>query len=172
MRRLAVLLLAVVCWSVAPAVRAQSSAAPTDPLALLSSWVGGQWVGEVGPEGRKLRLIRIYAWSFDRRLLIGRSYAEADGKRVQTRETIFFWNPATARIEFTDFLDQGGGFGAGFIEHRDGRIAMEARIVGNPAHPSWRAWLEEMPNTQVIRVEALKDGKWADFGTFAYRREP
>jgi hypothetical protein len=132
----------------------------------------GGWVGEFDAgNGRKFKLIRTYEWSFDRRLLIGRSFGEVAGKTNQSRETVYFWNPETQRIEFSDFIDKGG-FGAGFIERRDGRLYMEARVVGNPAHPSWRAWIDESADTQLIRVEALREGKWTDFGTYPYKREP
>jgi hypothetical protein len=108
------------------------------PLAPLAHWVG-EWVGsfEIG-SGRKMTLIRSYEWSFDKRLLIGRSFAEVNGRRVQSRETVYFWNADSARIEFTDFIDQGG-FGAGSLEPRDGKLYMEAKVIGNPQHPSWRA---------------------------------
>lgn len=154
------------------AAQAQTpSPAPENPLMVLASWVGGRWVGEFDAgNGNKFKAIRTYQWGFDQRLLIGRSFGEFGGKTVQTRETVFYWNPATQRIEFTDFIDKGG-FGAGFLERRDGRIYMEAQVVGNPGHPSWRAWMDELPDSQVLKVEAQKDGKWADFGTYPYRRE-
>lgn len=170
MRTLVALILLILMFAL-PAHAQSAPSAADDPLAPLSSWAGGRWVGEFGPEGRKLKLIRTYEWSFDKRLLIGRSFGETDGKTVQSRETVYYWNSDTKRIEFTDFIDKGG-FGAGFITRRDGRIYMEAQVIGNPAHPSWRAWIDETPNTQTIRVEALKDGKWSDFGTYPYKREP
>jgi len=170
-RIVAILLTCMIGWA-ASAAQAQAVAqAPENPLTLLASWVGGRWVGEFDAgDGRKFKAIRAYQWSFDQRLLIGRSFGEFGGKSVQTRETVFFWNPATKRIEFTDFIDQGG-FGAGFLERRDGRIYMEAEVVGNAAHPSWRAWMDEAPDSQVLRVEAVKDGKWSSFGTYPYQRE-
>lgn len=171
LRRLAVLLPLMFAWVLA--AHAQSPApAAANPLAPLDAWVGGRWVGEFDAgDGRKFRLIRTYEWSFDRRLLVGRSFGEVAGKTTQSRETVYFWNPEAQRIEFSDFIDKGG-FGAGFIERRDGRLYMEAKVVGNPAHPSWRAWVDESADTQVIRVEALRDGRWTDFGTYPYSREP
>lgn len=173
LRRLtAPLLFALLMVAEAPAEAQTAQAAAENPLVPLAAWVGGRWVGEFDAgNGRKFKLIRAYEWSFDKRLLIGRSFGESGGKTVQSRETVYFWNPEKNRIEFTDFIDKGG-FGAGFIERRDGRIYMEAQVVGNPAHPSWRAWIDETADTQVIRVEALKDGKWSDFGTYPYKREP
>lgn len=143
----------------------------TDPLAPLAHWVGGRWVAEVDlGNGRRMKLVRSYAWSFDRRLLIGRSFGERDGKSMQTRETVYFWNADSRRIEFTDFIDEGG-FGSGHVERRDGQLLLEAKIVGNSKHPSWRAWMREGEDTQALRVEALRDGQWVDYGTFPYRRE-
>lgn len=105
--------------------------------------MGGEWIGQFElPGGRKLTLVRTYQWSFDQRLLIGRSFGEVDGRRRQSREAHYFWNPATQRIEFHDFLDQGGGYGAGVIELRGGAIHMSessatrAIRTGAPASPS------------------------------------
>ena len=171
LRRLATPILLVLSLFAALPAHAQSAPTAADnPLAPLASWVGGRWVGEFGPDGRKFKLIRAYEWSFDKRLLIGRSFGEAGGKTVQSRETVYFWNPEKKRIEFTDFIDKGG-FGAGFIERRDGKIYMETQVIGNPEHPSWRSSIDETADSQVIKVEALKDGKWADFGTYPYKRE-
>jgi hypothetical protein len=173
MRLLAATLLWIALLPAALPSHAQpASSAAENPLAPLASWVGGRWVGEFDAgNGRKFKLIRTYEWSFDKRLLIGRSFGEAGGKTVQSRETIYYWNPDTKRIEFMDFIDKGG-FGDAFIERRDGRLYMEAKVVGNPSHPSWRAWMDETADSQVIRVEALKDGQWSDFGTYPYKREP
>ena len=152
------------------ALAAQTPAA-SGPLAPLADWAGGQWVAAIAlPDGSKLRLIRSYEWSFGGRLLVGRSFGERDGKRTQTRETHYFWNADAGRIEFTDHIDQGG-FGAGSLEPRDGRLFMEAKVVGNPQHPSWRAWMDVDAQSQKIRVEALRDGKWVEYGSFDYRRE-
>jgi hypothetical protein len=171
LRRLVRALLLMACVLVSPLAPAQTTTTVENPLAPLATWVGGRWVGEFDAgNGRKFKAIRVYEWSFDQRLLFGRSFGEFGGRTVQTRETVYFWNPATKRIEFTDFLDKGG-FGAGFIERRDGRLYMEAQIIGNAEHPAWRAWIDETPDRQVIRVEALKDGKMADFGTYPYQRE-
>lgn len=151
---------------------ALAQAAPAEPLAPLAHWVGGQWVGsfEIG-SGRRMTLIRTYEWSFGKRLLIGRSFGEIDGKRVQSRETVYYWNAEAKRIAFTDFIDQGG-FGVGHIEPRDGQLYMEATVVGNPAHPSWRSWIRENGAQQLIRVEALRDGQWVDFGSYPYEHKP
>jgi hypothetical protein len=167
-------LLAALAPALAPlAAPAQTPAtAPPQPLAPLAHWVGGEWVGQFElAGGRKLTLVRTYQWSFDQRLLVGRSFGEADGQRRQSRETFFFWNPGTRRIEFHDFLDQGGGFGAGVVELRDGAIHMNVKIVGNPGHPDWRARITETGDDQLIEVEAQKDGQWAPFGRFAYKRQ-
>jgi hypothetical protein len=151
------------------AVRAQTAA---DALAPLAHWVGGQWVATVKTSGgEELRLIRSYEWSFDRRVLIGRSFGERGGKRVQSRYTLYLWNPETKRIEFTDVLDQGG-FGLGFVEMRDGGLYLEARIVGNDGHPNWRAWISGAADgAESFRIEADQKGAWAPFGTWVYRRE-
>lgn len=153
----------------APAVAAQAKPAPQ--LAGLAHWVGGKWVGEFEAGGRKFTVIRSYEWSFDGRLLIGKSFGVREGKPFQTRETVYFWNPETRRVEFTDYLDAEGGFGQGYLETRDGQIYMDVKIVGNPGHPSWRAWMKEDPDSQVIKVEAWRDGKWSDFGTYPYKRQ-
>jgi hypothetical protein len=146
--------------------------APASPLAPLAQWVGGKWVGSLDAgNGRKLTLTRSYEWSFDKRLLIGKSFGELEGKRFQTRETVYYWNGAAKRIEFTDFIDQGG-YGTGFIETRDGELYMEAKIVGNDKHAPWRAWIKQDAENQVIRIETERDGKWADFGTYPYKRMP
>lgn len=162
-------LLGALAWPLA--LRAQASTPPPNPLAPIAHWVGGEWAGEFDAgSGRKFTLVRRYEWSFDKRLLIGRSFGEVDGKRRQSRETVFFWNPDTRRIEFTDFIDQGG-HGQGWLEVRDGQIYMDVKIVGSP-HPVWRAWIRESGDEQVIRVEAVKDGQWGPFGSFAYKRRP
>lgn len=163
----AVLLLALL--AICGSARSQDA----DPFAPLAHWVGGQWVHTASTkEGEEIRIIRAYEWSFDRRVLIGRSFGERAGKRVQTRYTLFVWNPQTKRIEFTDVLDQGG-FGAGFVEPRDGQLYMEARIVGNDRHPNWRAWVTREPDgAESFRIEAERGGAWAPFGTWVYRREP
>lgn len=155
----------------APPALAQTAAPAANPLAPLAHWVGADWVGslEIG-SGRKMTLIRRYEWSFDRRLLIGRSFGEVDGQRRQSRETVFFWNADTKRIEFTDFIDQGG-FGNGWLEVRDGQIFMDVKVVGGK-HPSWRAWIKESGDEQVIRVEAEREGRFVDFGTYPYQRRP
>ena len=144
-----------------------------DPLAPLAHWIGGQWVTTLkSPNGEEIRTIRSYEWSLDRRVLIGRSFGERAGKRVQTRYTLFVWNPDSRRIEFTDVIDQGG-FGSGFVEPRDGGLYMEARIVGNDKHPHWRAWItRESDGGESFRIEAESRGAWAPFGTWVYRREP
>lgn len=136
----------------------------------LAHWVGGRWVGEFESGGRRFTLVRTYNWSFDGRMLIGKSFGERDGKLVQSRETVFFWNPETKRVEFSDHIDSGG-VGLGWLELRDGQIYMDVKVAGNAAHPSWRAWIREDSDSQVIKVEALRDGKWTDFGTYPYRRE-
>ncbi|MCW5634314.1 MAG: hypothetical protein KIT17_13360 [Rubrivivax sp.] len=151
--------------------QAAPAAPPAHPLAPIAHWVGGEWVGQFElPGGRRLTLVRTYEWSFDQRLLVGRSFGEVDGRRRQSRETHFFWNPAAQRIEFHDFLDQGGGYGAGVVEVRDGAILMNAKIVGNAGHPDWRARITENGDDQVIDVEAVKDGQWGPFGKYAYKR--
>jgi hypothetical protein len=105
-------------------------------------------------------------------VLIGRSFGERGGQRTQSRYTVFLSNPQTGRIEFTDAMAEGG-FGAGFVEIRDGRIYLEARIVGNDSHPSWRAWVtREACGAETFRIEAERQGAWAPFGTWTYRREP
>lgn len=151
------------------ALRAQGLAA--NPMQPLAHWVGGEWVGEFdGPGGQRYKIVRDYRWSFDQRLIVGRSWGEAGGRRRQTRETVFFWNADSGRIEFIDHLDQGGGHGLGHIELRDGRIHMQVRIVGNRQHPDWRATIVENGDEQEIRVEGLRDGQWADMGGYRYRR--
>jgi hypothetical protein len=154
--------------SAAPAVQA---VAPAPALAPLAQWVGGRWIGTFESGGRKFTLTRTYDWSFDGRTLVGRSYGERDGKLTQSRETVYFWNAETRRIEFLDFIDTGG-YGLGWLERRDGEIYMDVKVVGNPSHPSWRAWIKDDKDTQVIRVEALRDGKWTPFGTYPYQRRP
>jgi hypothetical protein len=156
--------------SIADPARAQASA---DPWAPLAHWVGGQWVATLKTQnGDEIRVIRSYEWMFDRRALIGRSFGERAGKRVQTRFTLFVWNAEAKRIEFTDVIDQGG-FGNGFVEARDGGLYMEARIVGNDQHPHWRAWVtREADGAESFRIEAEQKGAWAPFGTWVYRREP
>jgi hypothetical protein len=136
----------------------------------LAHWVGGRWVGAFESGGRRFTLVRTYNWSFDGRTLIGRSFGERDGKLVQSRETIYFFNPDTKRIEFSDYIDSGG-VGLGWLEVRDGQIYMDVKVVGNAGHPPWRAWIKDDADSQVIKVEALRDGKWIDFGTYPYRRE-
>lgn len=168
LRLLRRLLLGLAPWALPAAALAQAAA--PNPLAPIAHWVGVDWVGtlEIG-SGRKATLIRRYEWSFDRRLIIGKSYGEVDGKRTQSREAVFFWNADSKRIEFTDFIDQGG-FGNGWLELRDGQIYMDVKVVGGK-HPSWRAWMKETPDEQVIKVEAERDGKYVDFGTYPYRRQ-
>lgn len=169
-RRLAAILL-LLCGT---ASRAQATvpSLPPSPPAPLAHWVGGEWVGslQIG-SGKKMTLIRTYEWSFDKRLIIGRSFGEVDGKRRQSRETLYYWNADTKRIAFTDFIDQGG-FGAGTLEPRDGKLYMEATVVGNAQHPSWRAWITETGQQQVIHVEAMKNGQWVDFGSYPYEHRP
>jgi hypothetical protein len=140
-------------------------------LATLAHWVGGRWVGTFEAGGRKFTVTRTYDWSFDRRVLLGKSFGERDGKPYQTRETVYYWNADARRIEFIDFIDNGG-YGLGWLEPRDGQLYMDVKVIGNAGHPSWRAWMKEDRNTRVIRVEALRDGKWVDFGTFPYQRMP
>lgn len=165
-------LLAACAQLPAPATAPPAAApAPLPALAPIAHWAGGRWVGTFEAGGRRFTLTRTYAWSFDGRMLIGKSFGERDGKPVQSRETVYYWNPETRRIEFMDFID-GGGYGLGWLEARDGQIYMDVKVVGNAAHPSWRAWIKEEKDSQVIRVEALRDGKWADFGTYPYRRQP
>ena len=151
-------------------LRAQEAA---EALAPLAHWVGGQWVSTVkSKDGEEVRIIRAYEWSFDRRVLVGRSFGERAGKRVQTRYTLFVWNPETKRVEFTDVMAEGG-FGAGFVEQRDGLLYMQARIIGNDRHPHWRAWVtREADGAESFRIEAENQGAWAPFGTWVYRREP
>jgi hypothetical protein len=161
-----------VLLATAAAAQAQADAA-AEPLAPLAHWVGGQWVSTVKTsKGEEVRIIRSYEWSFDRRVLIGRSFGERAGKRVQTRFTVFLWNPEARRIEFTDVIDQGG-FGAGFVELRGGQLFMESRIVGNDKYPAWRAWItRETDGAESFRIEAMQKDAWAPFGTWTYRREP
>lgn len=135
----------------------------------IAHWVGGRWEGTFEASGRKYTLVRTYEWSFDGRLIVGRSFARVEGKLVQSRETPFYWNPETQRIEFVDFLDDGG-YGAGTLGERDGQLTMEVKVIGNPGHPSWRATIREAPDAQVIRVEAQRGDKWFDFGTYPYQR--
>lgn len=169
-RRFALMALAMFLF--AGTVRAQGGAA-ANPLALLAHWVGGQWVATFKtPKGDEVRTIRSYEWSFDHRVLIGRSFGERGSQRVQTRYTLFLRNPESKRIEFTDVIDQGG-YGAGFVEARDDAIYMEARIVGNDKHPHERAWItREADGRESFRIEAEQKGAWAPFGTWVYRREP
>ena len=158
-------------WLLLAAAAVAQDARP-DPLAPLAHWVGGQWVSTVkSASGEEGRIIRSYEWSFDRRVLVGRSFGERGGKRVQTHYTLYVWNPESQRIEFTDVIDQGG-FGVGFVEPRDGKIYLEARIVGNDKHPHWRAWVtREADDAESFRIEAEQKGAWAPFGTWVYRRE-
>ena len=170
---IAALLVAACAQPGAPASRpaaAVDAPLPVPQLRLIEPWVGGRWVGEFEAGGRKFTTVRTYEWAFDRRMIVGRSFALRDGQLVQTRETPYFWNPDSKRVEFHDFIDNGG-YGAGWVEPRDGQLYMEAKIVGNPKHPSWRAWIREAPDAHVIRVEAESAGKWSDFGTYPYKRE-
>ncbi len=162
----AVALVAACAHAPAPSAPAAAVAAELAPIA---HWVGGRWEGTFEAGGRKFTLVRTYEQSFDGRLIVGRSFAERDGRLVQLRETPYYWNPETKRIEFVDFLDNGG-FGAGVLEARGGELRMDVNVVGNPGHPSWRATVRGDADAHVIRVEALRDGRWVDFGTFAYRR--
>lgn len=148
-----------------------AQAAPPSPLDALAHWVGGRWRGEFDAgNGRKFVVWRTYEWAFERRVLIGRSFGEREGKLVQTRHTVYWWNPEARRIEFTDFID-GGGYGLGFVEPRAGGLYMDAKIVGNDKHPAWRAWIvDEGRDAHTIRVEAERDGKWIEFGRYPYRR--
>lgn len=157
--------------SATAATRLIQAPLPVPQLAPLAHWVGGNWVGTFEAGGRKFSLSRTYAWSFDRRVLVGKSFGERDNKPFQTRETVYYWNSETKRIEFIDFIDTGG-YGLGWIELRDKQVYMDVKVVGNPGHPSWRAWIKEDTDSQVIRVEALRDGKWSDFGTYPYKRTP
>ena len=148
------------------------AAAPTvrvPELAPIAHWVGGRWEGTFESGGKTFTVVRTYDWSFDGRVIIGRSFARRDGNLVQTRETPFYWNPESRRIEFVDFLDNGG-YGAGTLVARDGRLFMDVKVIGNPGHPSWRASIREEPDAQVIHVEASSGGNWVDFGTYPYRR--
>lgn len=158
-------------WLLASTLAAAQALSPApNPLEPIAHWVGGEWVAtvEVAP-GRTLKLVRRYEWSFDRRLIVGRSYGEAPGgARRQTRETVYTWNADAKRIEFTDHIDLGG-HGLGFIEARDGGLYMEARS-GAGAHPPWRGWIRESGDEQQLRVEFLQDGRWKDYGSFAYQR--
>lgn len=167
-------MLLAACAQITPLPAASSAAAdaplPVPQLQPLAPWVGGRWIGEFEAGGRKFTTVRTYEWSFDRRMIVGRSFGLRDGKLVQTRETPYYWNPEAKRIEFLDFIDTGG-YGRGRMETRDGQLYMEAEIVGNARHPAWRAWVREGADTQTIRVEALRDGRWGDFGTYPYRRE-
>jgi hypothetical protein len=170
MRRIVLALLASLVAAAAPAAAQE---AKPDPLAPLAHWVGGQWVSTVKASGgEEVRIVRVYEWSLDRRVLVGRSFGERGGRRVQTRHTLFLWNPQSNRIEFTDAMAEGG-FGAGFVELRDGGVYMEARIVGNDRHPNWRAWVTPAADgAESFRIEAERNGEWAPFGTWTYRREP
>jgi hypothetical protein len=170
MRKVVLALLASLLTAATPA---GAQEAKPDPLAPLAHWVGGQWVNTVkASNGEEVRIVRAYEWSLDRRVLVGRSFGERGGRRVQTRHTLFLWNPASNRIEFTDVMAEGG-FGAGFVEVRDGGIYMEARITGNDRHPNWRAWVTPgADGAESFRIEAERQGEWAPFGTWAYRREP
>ena len=151
------------------AARAQSAPAAA-PLDLLADWVGGRWVYVIEkPDAPRVTLSRVYQWSFDRRVLIGRSFAERDGKTVQTREANFFWNADARRIEMIDHLDSGG-YGAGWVEARDGQIYMEAGIIGNAKHPDWRAWMSATREAQTIKIEVRSADRWSDFGTWPYQR--
>jgi hypothetical protein len=168
----AALLLAACAQLPAPdSAPAAAAVTPSPALAPLAHWAGGRWVGTFETGGKRFTLTRSYAWSFDGRVLVGKSFGERDGKQVQSRETVYYWNPETHRIELTDYIDTGG-YGLGWLEPRDGQIYMDVKIVGNPSHPAWRAWIKDDKETQVIRVEALRDGKWVDFGTYPYRRAP
>lgn len=155
----------------ASAPTAQTASPAPHPLDPIAHWVGGEWVTTVEPApGRQVKVIRLYEWSFDRRLIIGRSFAEApDGRRRQTRETVFSWNADAKRIEFVDHHDTGG-HGLGFVEARDGDLFLDVpRIVGD-SHPTWRAWIRESADAQQLRVEAWVDGAWKPYGNFPYRR--
>lgn len=155
----------------AAAARSQDVAA--GPLAPIAHWVGGQWVATFKTaKGEESRTIRAYEWSFDRRVIIARSFGERDGKRVQTRFTLFVWNPEAQRIEFTDVIEQGG-HGSGFVEPRDGGLFMQARIVGNDKNLAWRAWImREADGAESFRIDAEEKGGWKPFGTWVYRGEP
>lgn len=153
------------------AVLGRAQVAPLDALA---SWVGGRWVAELATaDGRKFTLARTYEWSFDRRVLVGKTWAGPEVKSQQTRETFFWWNAQAQRIEFQDFIDEGG-YGVGFVEQRDGAWFMQARMVGTLKHPPWRAWLtqDQDGRRQTMRVQAEQDGKWVDYGVFVYERRP
>jgi hypothetical protein len=164
---------ALLLFVLGAAASAAAQEAKPEPLAPLAHWVGGQWVNTVkAASGEEVRVVRSYEWSLDRRVLIGRSFGERGGRRVQTRHTLFLWNPEARRIEFTDAMAEGG-FGTGFVEVRDGGIYMEARITGNDRHPNWRAWVtSEADGAESFRIEAERQGEWAPFGTWTYRREP
>lgn len=154
-------------------VFAQGEAKETGPLAPLAHWVGGEWVTTFKlPNGAEIKAIRVYEWGFDGRVLIGRSFGESNGKRRQTRYTLYVWNPDSKRIEFTDVLDDAG-YGRGFIEPRDGKLYMEAKTVGNDKHPPWRAWATRGDDgSETFRIEAEQQAAWKDYGTFVYRRQP
>jgi hypothetical protein len=171
---IAVVALFAACAPLTPAPPAAGTPVAVTPhpaLAPLAHWAGQRYVGTFQAGGRTITLSRTYAWSFGGRVLVGRSFGERDGAPVQSRETVFYWNPESRRIEFIDFIDSGG-YGLGWLEPRDGQIYMDVKIVGNPGHPAWRAWVRDDGDEQVIRVEALRDGAWGDFGRFAYRRQP
>lgn len=167
-------LLMVACaQTAAPPTRttaATDAPLPVPQLALLEHWVGGRRVGEVEAGGRKFIWVRTYEWTFDRRMVVGRSFALRDGKLMQSRETPYFRNVSTKRVEFHDFIDNDGQ-GAGGMERRDGQLYMEARIVGNPKHPPWRAWIRKEPAAHVIRMKADNSGKQIDFGICPYKGE-
>ncbi len=66
-------------WLIALAVLvapARSREVAVGPLAPTAHWVGGQWVTTFKtPKGEEIRTIRSYEWSFDGRVMFGRSLA-------------------------------------------------------------------------------------------------
>lgn len=139
-------------------------------LHALDFLIGGQWKGTFeAPSGEQVTLARTYEWSFDERLIIGKSFAYREGRPIQTRQTIFAWDDRAKQIIFWDFME-AGGYGEGFVEVREEDIYMEARIVGSD-HPNWRLVLiQEDDQHQTIRVEIPEQGEWVDAGTFRYAR--
>lgn len=141
---------------------------PLDPLGFL---IGGTWVVEYElPDGTTIHQERNYQWSFDKQLIIGKTFRVAKESKKQTRLVIFSWNSDKQIIEFWDFIDSGG-YGKGIVNVKNDTLYMEADIIGSN-HVNWKAnFINKNGKEFVSEVQVEDDEEWKDAGTFVFRKK-
>jgi len=103
-----------------PAVRAASPADPYQPLAFL---IGHCWKGTFAHSSRSDE--HCFSWIYGGKFVRDQHVVHLDGQPDGFGESIYLWNPASAKLEYL-YIESAGGFSRGEVTVEDGALVFPA----------------------------------------------